>query len=183
MVARNKVYGTIERYRDFLNARQKLSGNGATLRGVKTKNRVLDFYLKNGRWPNRRATNKREKTLATCFENYVSKEAASYDPHFRRLAMAAGRGTNNKRKHDIPGNKKKILEFIKTNGRTPSIDVKEEKALRHKLNYYTQEKNDMTFLGEVYEVDKCHRSGIYGKYRKIINEALADSTAPLIRLV
>lgn len=100
--------------------------------------------------------------------------------------MATGRTTNHKRKHDVKGFKKEILQFMETHGRAPMSrrhqTVEGEGCLREKLNRYTLELKDMTFLGEVYGKDKCHRSGIPGKYRKLINESL-DVEKPLIRLV
>jgi len=184
MVVRNKVYGVVEKYRSLL---FKKATNKQLMKGYKSKSRILDFYLKNNRWPSRLSTNKREKQLGVRFENFVSKEAPSYDSNFRRLAMATGRNTNNKRKHNVRGFKKEILEFVKTNGRVPSTSYKYgnsegEARLRHKLDYYTLDKNDMTFLGKVYEGDKCHRSGIPAKYRALINESL-NVDRPLIRLV
>ena len=73
------------------------------------------------------------------------------------------------------------------NNRVPTTSrkhelIKGEATLRNRLEYYTKDKNDMTFLGKIYAVDKCHLSGIPAKYRPIINEAL-DVEKPLIRLV
>lgn len=182
MVVRNKVYRVVDRFRSLLNKRKSLTTNRMTLRGIKNKIKVLDFYVKNNRWPSRLSRTKTEKMLGYKFENYMSKESPRYDSNFRRLAMVTGRTTNNKPKHDIPGSKKKILEFIKEHGRTPGNGNLEESRLRHKLDRYTLENNDMTFLGQVYEGDKCHRSGIPGKFRALINEALSVEK-PLIRLV
>ena len=39
----------------------------------------------------------------------------------------------------------------------------------------------MTLLGRIFEVDKCHLSGIPMKYRAIINKSL-DVERPLVRL-
>jgi hypothetical protein len=187
MVVRNKFYKLIERYRGILKEKQKKFGNGASAKSVKSKNIILDFYLRNNRWPSRLSKNKREKQLASRFENYISKENKCYDSNLRRIALVAGRKTNHKRKHDIEGFKKEILKFIEDNGRVPSPSRKHqilegEATLRHRLDYYTLDKNDTTFLGKVYDGDKCHRSGIPSKYRAIINKAL-DVEKPLIRLV
>jgi hypothetical protein len=184
MVIRNKLYRIIEKYRSLLKIRKYK--NGRLKIGNRSKNLVLDFYLKNNRWPSRLSPNKREKRLAQRFENYISKESLSFDPNFRRIAMVTGRTTNNKRKHDIEGFKREILEFIKDNGRAPirySAEVIEgEGNLRSKLDRYTLTLKDMTFLGKIYELDRCHRSGIPYRFRAIINEAL-DVEKPLIRLI
>ena len=184
MVTRNKLYRIFDKYRALLKSKQEKSKNALTYLANKSKNKILDFYEKNGRWPNRRSEKIIERLLGQRFENYVSKESGSYDPHFRRLAFVTGRTTNNKRKHDVKGFKKEILDFMAANGRTPAIrsSCQEENNLRQKLNYYTREKHDMTFLGKVYEADKCHKSGIKGKFRPLINAAL-DVKKPLIRLV
>jgi hypothetical protein len=187
MVVRNKVYRIFDKYRTLLNKRrEEWNGTGSLLRGNRTKNRILDFYLKNNRWPNRRLGNKFEKVLAQRFENFVSKENGSYDATFRRIVMAMGRKTNNKRKHDKRGFKKQILDFIDQYGRTPMRyayeSIEGEGNLRAKLDYYTLKQNDMTFLSKVYKKDKCHKTGIPGKYRSVINQSL-DIDTPLVRLV
>lgn len=184
MVVQNKLYRIIEKYRSLL--KTKSDKNDTMKMGIKSKNLVLDFFLKNNRWPSRLSKNKREKRLGVRFENYVSKESGSFDANFRRIALVTGRTTNNKRKHDIAGFKKEILEFIETNGRAPMAyqneTIEGEGNLRNKLNRYTLTLKDMTFLGKVYELDRCHKSGIPAKFRAIINEAL-DVEKPLIRLV
>jgi hypothetical protein len=192
MVVRNKLYGVFDKYRNLLKSKLEKRGRGfrngygGLSKGNKTKNKILDFYLKNHHWPSRLSGNKAEKQLATKFENFVSKTAASYDPHFRRIAMLTGRTTNNKRKHNIKGFKKEILEFIETHGYVPQVKrhetIEGEGELRNKLNRYTLTKNDMSFLGKVYSLDPCHRSGIPSKFRAIINEIL-DTETPLIRMV
>lgn len=192
MVVRNKLYTLFDKYRKILESEvQKRPtvhpGNYNFLRGVKSKNEILDFYLKTTKWPSRLSKNRIERKLATRFENFVSKESATYDPRLRRLAMATGRTTNNKRKHDIQGFKKQILEFIETNGRVPTTSrkyetIEGESRLRNRLDYYTGDKNDMALLGQVYAADKCHKSGIPSKFRAIINEAL-NTKKPLIRMV
>lgn len=185
MVIRNKLYRIFDKYRALLEFKQEKSKNALAYITNKSKNKVLDFYVKNGRWPNCRSNKITEKTLGRRFENYVSKESKTYDPHFRRLALVTGRTTNNKRKHNVQGFKKEILDFMVVNGRAPMIRgnaTEEERNLRQKLNYYTSEKNDMTFLSKVYGVDKCHKSGIKGKFRPLINASL-DVKKPLIRLV
>ena len=142
--------------------------------------------MKNNRWPNRRSKNKAERKLGQVFENFVSKEAASYDSRMRRIAMTTGRTTNNKRKHNVNGFKEEILDFIKTYGRTPmryrGETIEGEGSLRSKLDRYTLTLKDMTFLSKVYNADPCHRSGIPSKFRPIINKAL-ETEKPLIRLV
>ena len=187
----NKLHRTIRRYRNLLRVKvAKRKGEKyytLFLRGNKSKNKVLDFYLANNRWPNCRSKSIYERKLGRRFENFVSKEAASYDPHFRRIVMATGRVSNNKRKHNVEGFKKEILEFLNTHGRVPCPSYNHEifegeARLRHRLDYYTNQKNDMTLLGKIYDVDKCHKSGIPSKFRKIINESL-NVEKPLIRLV
>jgi septum formation topological specificity factor MinE len=194
MVVRNKVYRVIDAYRSLLKTKAKQHlvtvgklGLKGIKKGNKSKNRILDFFLANNRWPSRISENKRERVLGYRFENFVSKEAASHDPNFRRLAMATGRTSNHKRKHDVAQFKKDIVEFLQQYGRVPSTSyeyqtVEGEARLRHKLDYYTKKRNDMTLLGTVYKYDKCHLSGIPVKYRKILNEQL-DLEKPLIRMV
>lgn len=186
MVVRNKVFRVINKFRSILGKRKSETTNKMSLRGIRSKEKVLNFFTKNNRWPSRLGRLKSERSLGTKFENYVSKESPLYDANFRRLAMATGRTTNNKRKHDVQGFKKKILEFVKEHGRAPMSYSREkfegEGNLRAKLDRYTLTNKDMTFLGEVYAADPCHKSGIPGKYRAIINEALTVSK-PLIRLV
>ena len=101
--------------------------------------------------------------------------------------MSNGRKVNNKRKNNVQGFKKDILLFVKEHGRVPITHrnneiVEGESLLRHRLDYYTNKCNDMTLLGEVYNLDPCHKSGIPSKYRALINEALSVKK-PLIRLV
>lgn len=193
MIVSIKLIRILEKYRKSLKSKvANLSETGLRhktliLKGNRSKGRILDFYLKNGRWPKRKGEKAREIALGTRLENFIAKESGSYDSNLRRIVMATGRKSNHKRKHDIAGNKKEIIEFMKKYGRAPSTSydyqtVDGEANLRRHLDYYTNAKNDMTFLGEVYELDKCHKSGIPVKYRKIINEQL-DVKKPLIRMV
>lgn len=186
MVVKNRSYQLASSYRDRLN-KGLFGANGILKRSIRSKNKVLDFFLGNGYWPSRLSKSKKERVLAARFENYISKENLCFDQELRDLSLATGRTTNNKRKHDVDGHKKEILEFLKTHNRAPSTSygyslIDGEARLRHKLDYYTLDKNDMTLLGKVYEVDKCHRSGIAAKYRAIINQSL-DVEKPLIRLI
>jgi hypothetical protein len=187
MVVRNKLYKIFDKYRELLKTRyEKSNHHERILKGNRTKNKILDFYIANNHWPSRLSTNKVERALGTAFENLVSKKSRAFDRQLRRIIMMTGRTTNNKRPHDIQGSKKQILEFIKTHGHTPkSYDcqtIEGEGNLRSKLDRYTLTLGDMSFLGQVYGYDKCHRSGIPSKFRSIINEAL-NTEKPLIRMV
>lgn len=195
MVVRNKIYLIIEEYRELLKNRVKqkianknLRGLNLVIGGNKSKNNILDFFLKYNRWPSRcKPVNKYEYRLSLKFENFIAKQSGSYDLEFRKLAMLSGRKTNHKRKHNIEEFKKQIVDFLEKHGRAPSTSyeyqiIEGEACLRQKLDYYTQNKNDMTFLSIVYKHDKCHKSGIPAKYRKILNEYL-DIEKPLIRLI
>jgi hypothetical protein len=183
MVVRNKVYRAIDKYRSLLVSR----ANKKDRKSNRSKNRILDFYLKFNRWPRRNGSTQTERTLGARFENYCSKTAPRYDVSFRRLARVLGRGTNNKRKHDKRGFKKQILEFIEKHGRIPNrykfAKIPGEGNLNAKLTYYTTKNNDMTFLGQVYSGDKCHRSGIPFKFRPLLNGLLQENRLeePLIR--
>ena len=192
-----KVYRIFEKYRNKMKNDLKAikTGEGVGLgqntrktraKGNRSKNRILDFFMKNGRWPDRISDSKTERQLGTRFENFIAKTAKSYDPTFRRIARALGRKSNNKRPHNTAGFKEEIMTFIKDNGRVPSTASGEkipgEGNLRHKLDYYTKQGNDMTLLGMVYKEDPCHLSGIPMRFRPFLNEQL-DVTKPLIRLV
>lgn len=188
MVVKNKWVAVFNQYRESLRERiEKHPRPGSMSRGNRSKNKCLDFYVKNNRWPSRLSALKTERQLAQKFENYVSKQSLTHDPEFREIVVSTGRVSNNKRKHNIAEFKKEIIAFLEEHGRVPSTSreyetVEGEARLRNKLDYYTKQKNDMTLLGKVYETDKCHLSGIPSKYRKIINEAL-DVDKPLVRLV
>ena len=185
MVIRNKFYRIIDKYRDLLVKRYEKTKHKTILRGNRTKNKILDFYLKNNRWPNRRSKNKTESRLGAKFENYVSKENFCYDPSFRRIVMSTGRKSNNKRKHDRKALKKEILDFIEVNGHVPrgyGQGDKGEGKIRQNLYTYTSKYGDTTFLGKVYALDPCHRSGIPMKFRALINKSL-DTDKPLIRMI
>ena len=186
MVVRNKSRQVAEKFAKILEKRFFGASNG-NKKSIRSKLRVLDFFKLNGVWPSRLSENKKERTLGVRFENYVSKESRLFDRNFRRLALATGRKTNNKRKHNVQENKKLILEFIKEHGRVPCVHTKHERIkgehfLRSRLDNYTNDRNDMTLLGQVYDLDPCHKSGIPNKYRSIINKSL-DVEKPLIRLV
>lgn len=155
--------------------------------GVVLRQQIVAFYKSNGRWPKRTAASKYERKLGTRFENLISKECSQYDKDLRRIVMATGRKSNYKRKHAVKEGKQEIIDFINKYGRAPTNKscnetVEGEHLLRCKLDYYTQVKNDMTLLGKVYEIDKCHLSGIPMKFRAIINEQL-DVEKPLKNLV
>lgn len=185
---------TIDKYKELIKQRIKDNPRFRTLlrRGYNKKMRILAFFERKGRWPRRTDTRvifttATERTLAMSFENYMSKEAKAYDADFRALAMSiSGRKTNNKRKHNVKEFKNEILQFLATHGRVPSTSyeyqtVEGEAKLRHKLDYYTNDCGDMTLLGEIYSVDKCHKSGIPVKYRRLINQAI-EVEKPLVRL-
>jgi hypothetical protein len=183
-----KVYRIFEKYRKKLG--KELRANklykGQRRKSNRSKNRILDFYLANGRWPNRQSESRIERTLGSRFSHFVSKTAPSYDSTFRRLAMALGHKTNGKRKHNVQGFKEEIIAFMKKHGRVPTTKKGEkipgEATLRSKLDYYTKQGNDMTLLGMVYKEDPCHRSGIPTRFRPFLNKQL-DVEKPLIRLV
>ncbi len=187
MVVKNKMFKVVTTYKNILSRRLLETTNKLTRQMIGNKKEALDFFLQSGRWPSRLGKTQKERRVGARFENYISKESKMYDKNLRKIAMATGRTTNNKRKHDIRNSKKEILNFIKENGRVPCTlkayeQVEGERLLRHKLDYYTNHNNDMAFLGQVYGLDPCHKSGIPGKYRPIINKALNVDT-PLIRLV
>lgn len=188
MSPRNNIYTMIREYRDLIKTRViKGKWAGCVRNGNRTKNKVLDFYVKNGRWPSRNSSKAAERRLGATFENYTSKESGTYDSAFRDIVVATGRVSNNKRKHNVDGFKQEILDFIQEHGRAPTTyagaKIEGEGRLRQKLDYYTLKNNDMTLLGKVYETDKCHRSGIPAKFRPVINEAIGNVSKPLIRLV
>lgn len=82
MVVKNKSFTLVSVYREVLNS--KLFGaNKQVKKSVRTKNRILDFFLKNGYWPSRLGKRKTESALGTRFENYISKESGSYDKDLR----------------------------------------------------------------------------------------------------
>lgn len=181
-----KIESIFNRYRKVLKKRVKETEQKKSVRrGNKSKEYILQFFEKNGKWPSRLSRYKREAKLGTRFENFISKESATFDVQLRRIAMATGRKTNNKRKHNVQEFKKEIISFIETNGRVPTTysgeKIAGEGTLRAKLDYYTQTAGDMTLLGEVYSLDKCHRSAIPARFRPLINKAL-DIERPLIRL-
>lgn len=190
MVVINKHFRIVMNFRTELVA-ALLVANKQVKKGIRSKIAVCDFFLKNNYWPNRAyGSTKRERQLGTRFENFVSKEAASYDKAFRSVAFQTGRKTNHKRKHNVKAFKQEILDFIEKHGRVPMTSyeyqlIPGEATLRHKLDYYTRKRGDMTFLGKVYAGDKCHKSGVPSKLRSVINSALEDARieTPLIRLV
>lgn len=188
----------IKEYRELLKIRVKnyVCGKGAgkgrglwvknkIRKGNKSKLQILDFFEKNGRWPSRLSLHKREVKLAQRFENFVSLKGPSTDPEFRKIALASGRKSNHKRDHNVQEFKKEIIAFILENGRVPTSKsgekIQGESNLRHKLDYYTDHAKDMTFLGEVYSLDRCHKSGVPMKFRPIINRSL-DTEKPLVSL-
>jgi hypothetical protein len=167
--------------------RRLLGADKSGKKALRSKHSILDFFLKNERWPSRLSRYKNEKSLGYRFENFMSKESASFDPEFRKLVMANGRKTNNKRKHKVKQFKKDIIAFMEEHGRAPATHrayeaTEGESLLRSRLDYYTEKCNDTTLLGEVYSLDPCHKSGIPLKYRALINKDL-NVQKPLIRLV
>ena len=156
MVVRNKFYRIIDRYRKYLAEKYRKTGHKTTLKSNKAKNKILDFYLKNNRWPKRNGETKTERNLACRFENYIAKSGSpQFDANLRRIVMATGRKSNNKRKHDRKALKKEILDFIEKYGRAPNRynrpqEIDGESKLRCNLDRYTQEYGDMSFLSEVY---------------------------------
>lgn len=152
------------------------------IKSTKSKNQILDFYLLNGRWPSRKAVKIQERKLGARFENYASNAGMSADPTFRKIVLALGRKPTFKRKHDVKGFKQEILNFIAENKVVPGYVLNEnedDKKLRQKLDYYS--RTDRTFLGKVYKLDPCHKSGILRKYRPTINSQI-ETDKPLVRL-
>ena len=183
-----KARRIVKKYQDKLQRDFKLvkTGKIQALRIFRSKNRCLNFFLKNNKWPKRNGETVTERTLATRLENYLAKTSLTYDYSLRRIVIAFGRKSNHKRKHDVQGFKTEILNFLAEHGRAPTTKSGEvipgEGNLRHKLDYYTKQGNDMTFLGLVYKEDPCHRSGIPMRFRRILNQQLSVEK-PLIRLV
>lgn len=172
-----------DKYRELL--KSKVGNHKTRARGRRSKERILLFFEKNGKWPSRLSKSNREKKLGYRFENYTSKVSLSYDAELREIVMITGRKSNNKRKHNISEFKKEIVSFIETYGRVPTVYCGEtipgEGKLRAKLDYYTKVNRDTSLLGKVYSMDKCHMSGIPMKFRRIINLSL-ETEKPLIRL-
>lgn len=183
-----KLARTLQRYLDLLDVRKKRSKGkkGNFGNSYNSKVRIIKFFDKNGEWPSKFSPYVLDKQLASRLVNYVSKTSLMYDPVLRLIVLATGRKASGKRPHNMPLFKAQILEFAKLHGRAPCRYQDEvipgEGNLKAKLDYYTLEKNDMAFLGEVYRLDKCHRSGIPNRFRPMINESL-DVEKPLIRLV
>jgi len=187
MVVSNKWIEIFQDYRKVLRDSLNTGGYlGQRKKSVRTKNALFDFFLQHNRWPSRKSLKIREKKLGIAFENYMSRECAGFDEKFRNIVMATGRVSNHKRKHNIKGFKEEIVNFMKEHGRVPTSHngavVTGEGSLRNKLDYYVKVKHDMSFLGTVYKFDKCHRSGVPAKVRKIINQNI-ELDRPLIRLI
>lgn len=179
-----KLKKIFERYKRLIT--KKAGGHKAIRKGNITKRRILRFYEKNKRWPNRTSTCEIESLLGSRFENFVSPTAPAYDYRLRRIALVSGRKASGKRKHNIQEFKKEIISFVEIYGRVPARyknqKIEGEGRLRAKLEYYTKECGDMTFLSKIYSADKCHRSGIPLKYRPLINRNLDELEKPLVRL-
>ena len=188
MVVRNKFYRIIDRYRKYLAEKYRKTGYKTTLKTNKAKNKILDFYLKNNRWPKHNGQTKTERNLACRFENYIARGGSpQFDANLRRIVMSTGRKSNNKRKHDRKTLKREILDFIVKYGHVPNNynrphEIEGEGKLRVNLDRYTGKYGDMGFLGQVYSLDPCHRSGIPLKFRPLINKSL-DVDKPLVRMV
>ena len=186
----NKVF---QHYLNLLDLRNKrlcnkptYQGNKQARKGYESKKRIIAFFVQNGEWPSIRSTYKNDKILGNRLENFVCPRSASYDSILRRIVMSTGRKSNNKRQHNPALFKEQILEFMRVNGHAPR-KYREQKLfnegnLKAKLDYYTLTNKDMTFLGKVYDLDPCHRSGIPMRFRPVINEQL-DIDKPLIRMV
>ena len=138
-----KILNLFNRYRALLDKRSKESpklGRKSLRRGNRSKNKILDFYILNGRWPKRSCSGAYERRLAQKFFNFISKESGSYDLQLRRIALATGHKSNHKSKHDVVEFKKKIISFVEENGRVPSPcyaceQIEGEANLRRKLDY------------------------------------------------
>jgi hypothetical protein len=184
-----KLNKVLAHYLDLLEVRKKRAKKsrhpGNFRKGIRTRQRIIDFFIKNGEWPSVRSTYMMDKKLGNALENYVCPKSVSYDPVLRRIVMATGRKTNNKRSHNPAMFKEQILEFIKLTGHAPrrysDQKLPGEGNLKAKLDYYTLTNNDMYFLGKVYGLDKCHRSGIPMKFRPLLNREL-EVGKPLVNL-
>lgn len=189
MVMQNAILKELNAYLELIKLRAKLMNpryKGVVRKGNRSKQKIVAFYKKYNCWPQRTSEDRVERSLATKFENFVSPTAPAFDEELRRIALSSGRKTNGKRKHNVQGFKKEILSFVEEHGRVPTTASGEkipgEGNLRHKLDYYTKQMNDTSFLGLIYKGDKCHKSGIPMKFRKVINQNI-DLDKPLVRLV
>lgn len=183
-----KLAKVFQRYLDLLAVRKKRSKGkkGNFGNSFRSKERLIRFFDKNGEWPSKNSPYVIDKQLALRLENYLSKASPMYDPVLRRIVLATGRKPSGKRPHNPALFKEEILEFTKLHGRAPmrykTEIVPGEGNLKAKLDYYTLINKDMAFLGKMYALDKCHRSGIPNRFRPLINSQL-DVEKPLIRLV
>jgi hypothetical protein len=179
------ILNLLNQYLETINKESR--GSKIKRKGYRSKRRVINFLVLNGRWPtNYKAATQTERLLGRRFNNYISKMSLCYDERFREIVLMTGFKARKKPKHDVSGMRIRIMDFVEKHGRMPTNQKAEtiagEGVLRRAFDYYVKRRNDMSLLGFAYANDPCHLSGIPMKYRTIINEAL-DTEKPLIKLV
>jgi hypothetical protein len=145
----------------------------------KTKQKALRWIKKHKRFPKRSSLSKREKALALRFNNLISPSSPSYDKGFRELlekeyGLAPYRS---KRKSDIRGKFKELIEFMTIHKRRPSIGIPEERLLAYDYIRFTNPSSSNAYkstrrINQIKSIDKCFRTGIKTNLRPIINKAL-----------
>lgn len=86
----------------------------------RSKTRILKWAHKYGRLPSRKADSKRERSLGSRMENYLSVAHPSYDSLFRTTLLTKfPRKPNNKRTHNKEARIAELKSFLGTHGRLP----------------------------------------------------------------
>lgn len=140
------------------------------------KIKILNWARKNKRLPSRRSSDKKERALATKMENYLAKASLTFDRKFRdMICLEFSRKTVNKRKHGRKKRAQEVMEFLKANGRPPSIAIPEEKVLAISyinLTRPTSKVRSESFIKKAKSMDKLFKTGIKYNYRKELSKNL-----------
>lgn len=150
-------------------------GSNSVKKGMEAKKKIIQFFLKKGRWPiPRGSSGEIEKNLAYKLKNFVSKAHKSYDSAFRDLVVLCGRRTTRNSKTSRKETTSQLIDFIRNKGRVPSSisTDEEEKRLGAFLNHEVYVNKNTSLIGQIQAVDKCFKTGIRFKYRPIINAML-----------
>jgi hypothetical protein len=153
---------------------------GLQLGAIEKKIAILSFYSENEKWPNRNSENKKERSLGQSFENFICKSNFTYCEKFRNIALETGRIPHNKRKHNRELRKSEIITFMLDNGHAPS-DHSNSQYERATARALYNLRNDSSLISTVYTIDKCYKSGIAMRYRKLINQSI-NIELPLIKM-
>lgn len=118
------------------------------------KQRIRDFYAEHGRFPSQKRA--QERALRNSLSYYTNPNSIGYDAAFSVWCESCGlRGPRKEVQQEIARIKSEILEFMRENGRPPSLTKEAERRLSIAAANYSNPRRksyDASFAQEIHNL-------------------------------